>query len=129
MRLNVWKTNPNRSRRRSDLSFSDSASAVAALDANLSGVRTIEKAEEIQQRRLSRAARALERDELSRSDCERDVPHGRDPGGAEDVRAGDAVGLDERPGRVGAHGHRESSVSDCGAMLVVSAPQKRGATQ
>ena len=49
---------------------------VAALEEHLARARTVERAEQLEQRRLAGAARALERDELARRDREIDASSG-----------------------------------------------------
>ena len=72
IRLNCWKTKPNERRRSSASSPSRKLGEVAALEEDVAA-RPVERAEQLEQRRLAGAARALERDELARLDRQVDA--------------------------------------------------------
>ena len=70
IRLNCWKTKPNERRRSSASCGVAAAAEVAAVEGHRARAGPVERAEDLQERRLARAARALEREELARLDLE-----------------------------------------------------------
>ena len=70
IRLNCWKTNPNERRRSSARSPSRSCGEVAALEEDPPAGGAVERAEQLEQRRLAGSARAFEREELARLDAQ-----------------------------------------------------------
>ena len=76
MRLNCWKTNPMRSRRSAASSRSPIRLEAAALEAHLAGRRAVQRAEQLQQRRLARAGRAGDDDHLAVVDPQVDAVDG-----------------------------------------------------
>ena len=78
IRLNCWKTNPSVSRRSAASSPSPIRARSWPSNSTRAARRAVERAEQLQQRRLARARRAGDDDELAGADLEVDAVDGRD---------------------------------------------------
>ena len=93
IRLNCWKTKPNERSRSSARSPSRSSARSRPSKKTCPLDGPVERAEELKQRRLARAARALERDELARLDAQVHVLERVDDERAARERLADAAEL------------------------------------
>ena len=73
IRLNCWKTKPNERSRSSARSPSPQLGEIAPLEEDVAAGGPVERAEELEERRLPGAARAFESDELARLDAQVDA--------------------------------------------------------